>query len=350
MYPGLTLSIVLIYSYYYKVVYKDCLLIRYEVPESNILFKNSLSTKRMKYRSFHGRQVSEIGMGCWAIGGNQFGNSYGATDDAESLKAIKKAVAMGCNFFDTADVYGHGHSESLLGLALQKVRSQVMIATKVGGSYFYNDEEWGNMNFTEKYINFAIEQSLIRLKTNYIDVYQLHNPQLHMIKEGEVFKPLRALQKKGKIKHVGISVFTLDEGLAALDHVDSIQCVFNIIDPRNYEMMETAKRRGVAVIVREPLANGMLTGKYNAKSTFEQGDIRQMMPEDYKEGITELAKEIKERFPRMSVTQVALKYILGFDCVTTVIPGAKTDQQVEQNLAASDLPTLTQQELAFFGS
>ncbi len=305
----------------------------------------------MKYRQFHGEKVSEVGMGCWAIGGNAHGNSYGTTDDAESLKAIKKAVAMGCNFFDTADVYGHGHSESLLGLALQKLRSQVMIATKVGGSYFYGGD-WGNMNFTGEYINFALEQSLIRLKTTYIDVYQLHNPQLHMIKEGEVFKPLRALQKSGKIKHVGVSVFTLEEGIAALDHVDSIQCVFNIVDPRNYEMMETAKRRGVAIIVREPLANGMLTGKYNVKSAFEQGDIRQMLPKDYREGITELAREIREKFAGSpyTVAQIALKYILNFNCVSTVIPGAKTEHQAEQNMAASDLPQLTKEEMAFFGS
>ena len=234
----------------------------------------------MKYRQLGTTQLqlSEVGMGCWAIGGNSHGNSYGSTNDAESLKAIKKAIAMGCTLFDTADVYGHGHSEELLGLALQKVRNSVMIATKVGGSYFYGG--FGMMNFTEEYIRFAIEQSLKRLRTNYIDVYQLHNPTLAMIKEGEVFKSLRKLQEEGKIRHVGISVFTLEEGIAALDHVDTIQCVFNIIDPRNYEIMETAKRRGIAVIVREPLANGMLTGKYNAKSTFEQGDIRQAMPED----------------------------------------------------------------------
>ncbi|HLC77104.1 MAG TPA: aldo/keto reductase [archaeon] len=304
----------------------------------------------MKYRQLGATQlqVSEVGMGCWAIGGNRFGNSYGPTDDTESLKAIKKAIAMGCTLFDTADVYGHGHSEELLGLALQKVRNSVMIATKVGGSYFYGG--FGMMNFTEEYIRFAIEQSLKRLRTNYIDVYQLHNPTLAMIKEGEVFKSLRKLQEEGKIRHVGISVFTLEEGIAALDHVDTIQCVFNIIDPRNYEIMETAKRRGIAVIVREPLANGMLTGKYNAKSTFEQGDIRQAMPEDYKEGITELAKEIRERFPRLTSAQVALKYVLNFDCVTTVIPGAKTEQQVEENMAVSDLPALTQEEMSFFGS
>src|SRR3989344_3194078 len=104
----------------------------------------------MKYRQIKDVKVSEVGMGCWAIGGNQFGNSYGSTDDTESLKAIKRAVELGCNFFDTADVYGHGHSEELLGLALNKVREQVFLATKVGGAYIYGDQ-FGQMNFSEEY-------------------------------------------------------------------------------------------------------------------------------------------------------------------------------------------------------
>jgi len=306
----------------------------------------------MKFRQFGstGMKTSEVGMGCWAIGGNAFGNSYGTTEDAESVKAVRKAVDLGCNFFDTADVYGHGHSEELLGIALQKIRRGVLIATKVGGSYVYNDDKWGNMNFTAEYVRFAIEQSLLRLKTDYIDVYQLHNPTLAMIKEGEVFRPLRGLQKEGKIRHVGISVFTLDEGLAALDHADSIQCVFNIIDPRNYEMMETAKRRGIGVIVREPLANGLLTGKYNTGSSFEKGDIRNNTPPQYMEGVTELAQEIKERFPWATPAQIALKYVLSFDCVSTVIPGAKTPEQAAENMAASDIRPLTKEDMAVFGS
>ena len=171
-----------------------------------------------------------------------------------------------------------------------------------------------------------------------------------MIKEGEVFKAMRQLQKEGKIRHVGVSVFTLDEGIAALDHADSVQCVFNIIDPRNYEMMETAKRRGVAVIVREPLSNGLLTGKYTTDSSFERGDIRNNTPEQYMEGVVELADEIKKRFPWATPSQIALKYVLSFDCVSTVIPGAKTTNQAAENMAASELRALTKDEMAVFGS
>ena len=308
----------------------------------------------MKYRQIKDVKVSEVGMGCWAIGGNQFGNSYGPTDDAESLKAIKKSLELGCNFFDTADVYGHGHSEELLGLALNKIRDKVIIATKVGGAYIYNDPRWGHVNFSPEYIQFAFEQSLHRLKTSYIDIYQLHNPSLKMIKEGEVFKPLRKLQKDGKIKLVGVSVHTLDEGVAALEHADVIQCVFNMIDPKNYELLESAKRMGVGIIVREPLANGFLSGKYNKESKFEAGDIRSRMPQQYIEELTALVEEIEDRFKnRLSsatLSQIALRYILMFDSVSTVIPGAKTEWQAEQNMKASDITALTNEEMAILGS
>lgn len=305
----------------------------------------------MNYRSFRSIRVSEVGLGCWAIGGNAYGNSYGATDDAESIKAIKKALMLGCNFFDTADVYGHGHSEEMLGVALASSRQDVMIATKVGGAYMYGGE-WGGMNFSEEYVRFALEQSMRRLRTNYIDVYQLHNPPYETIKEGEIFQPLRRLQQEGRIRFAGISVHTLDEGLAALEHADSVQCVFNMLDPRNYELMETAKRRGIAVICREPLANGFLTGKYTAASGFEPGDIRSRFPRYYLEEIAAEVDELKKKFVHRNGTlaQLALKYVLSFDSVTAVIPGAKTEKQVEENIAASDMPPLTEAELRSLGA
>jgi len=320
----------------------------------------------VKFRAFGraGFRVSEIGMGCWAIGGSRFGNSYGATDDAESVRAIKKALELGCNFFDTADVYGHGHSEELLGLGLSTTRMQdhlecgkllrerVFIATKCGGAYMYNDEKWGVVNFSEEYIKFALENSLRRLRTSYMDVCQLHNPPLYLIEEGEIFRPLRKLQEAGKIRCTGVSVHSLDEGLAALDHVDSIQCVFNMLDPRNYELMETAKRRGIAIIAREPLANGLATGKYAKESRFEKGDIRGSMPPEYMEAVLEEAEKIKKRFAGRQATlaQIALKYVLSFDSVSVTIPGAKTAAQIEENMKASDIPELTEEELAVFGS
>lgn len=307
----------------------------------------------MKLRNFGstGLKVAEIGMGCWAIGGNEYGNSYGSTSDSESLAAVKKAVELGCNFFDTADVYGHGISEQLLGIALKDVRKDVFIATKVGGSYIYGDI-WGNLNFSKEYIHFAVEQSLKRLKTDYIDLYQLHNPPLDIIKAGHVFDALQDLKDEGKIKHIGISVHSLEEGNAALDRVDAIQCVFNALDPRKYELMEAAKLKKVAVIVREPLANGFLTGKFSKDSTFDSSDIRHRMSKDYIEGLTANVDVIKESFSNRKDTlaQIALKYVLSFDSVSVVIPGAKTPAQVEENMKASSIDDLTDDEKKVFGS
>jgi len=308
----------------------------------------------MNQRLLKSIKVSEVGMGCWAIGGNEYGNSYGHTDDAESVRTIRKAIELGCTFFDTADVYGHGHSEELLGLALQKIREKVIIATKGGGSYMYNNEKWGHINFSPEYMAFALEQSLKRLKTSYVDIYQLHNPSLEMIREGEIFKTLRKLKEEGKIKLVGVSVHTLDEGVAALEHADVIQCTFNMIDPRNYELLESAKRMGVGVIVREPLANGFLSGKYNKESKFDRTDIRGRMPRQYVEELTALVEEIKSQFKhrlsQSTLAQLAIRYVLMFDSVSTVIPGVKTALQAEQNMKASDTVPLTEKEMGILGS
>lgn len=305
----------------------------------------------MRYRPFGstGQSVSEVGMGCWAIGGNEFGNSYGSTDDAASIRAVKKAVELGCTLFDTADVYGHGHSETLLGLALHKIRDKVLIATKVGGAYMYGNPEWGHVNFSEAYIRFALQRSLQRLRTERIDLYQLHGPSVRVIRDGEPFRVLRALQKEGLVRWVGVSVHSLEEGIAALDHVDAVQCAFNIADPRNYELMETAKRRGIAVLAREPLLNGFAAGKLK-DAVFEEGDIRKRMPKEYRESLVELVEAVRQRFPDRSLAQVALRYVLNFPCVSTVIPGAKNELQVAENCDASEAPALTDEELKVFGS
>src|SRR5438132_633002 len=136
----------------------------------------------MKYREFGntGIKVSEIGFGAWAIGGNEHGNSYGPTDDKDSLEAIHRAIDLGCNFFDSADVYGFGHSEDVLGKGLKNYRDRVVIASKVGGDFYSGA---GRQNFSADYIKFALDRSLERLKTDYIDIYQLHNPPLKIIEK-----------------------------------------------------------------------------------------------------------------------------------------------------------------------
>src|SRR5437660_6580356 len=197
-------------------------------------------------------KVSEVGFGGWEIGGNDYGNSYGPTDDKQSLAAIGRALELGCNFFDTADVYGHGHSEELLGQALAERRSEVIIATKVGGDFYHGTPR---MNFTSDYLQFALGKSCERLGSSYIDLYQLHNPPIQLVKDGRVFKTLEKLKAAGKIRHYGISIHDPQEGLLAMRdrELGAIQVAFNLVrqEAKNQHVRETTSDND-AIIAREP--------------------------------------------------------------------------------------------------
>ncbi len=304
----------------------------------------------MNYRKLgrSGLMVSEIGFGAWAIGGDSHGNSYGPTDDADSLAAINKALELGCNFFDTADVYGWGHSEEVLGRALKCVRKKAIIATKVGGD-FYSGQV--TLNFSADYIRFAAEKSLQRLKTDYIDIYQLHNPTLEMIKKGDIFEPLEALKKEGKIRFYGVSIFPPIEGIEAirLGRVDTIQVVYNIFSPEPAtEFFPLAEQEDIGIIAREPLANGVLAGKYTVDATFPPTDIRSHWPRSYLRARIEAADRLKPFATKrsMNLAQLALKFVLAQGAVSMAIPGIKTIRQAEENLHASEGEPLTQEEQA----
>src|SRR5262249_26859190 len=157
-----------------------------------------------------GLKTSEVGFGAWAIGGNEYGNSYGPTNDDASISAIKTALDLGCNFFDTADVYGHGHSEELVGNTLEGNRDNVIIATKVGGDFYH---EPPGLNFLPEYLDYALRKSCERLRTRYIDVYQLHTPPLDVIKHHEIFKTLQNFQLAGRIRHYGVSIHNPQDGV-----------------------------------------------------------------------------------------------------------------------------------------
>ncbi|HEX9393994.1 MAG TPA: aldo/keto reductase, partial [Gemmatimonadales bacterium] len=264
-----------------------------------------------------GLEVSELGYGGWAVGGNAVGNSYGSTDDTESQRAVRRAFELGCNFFDTADVYGHGHSEELIGAALHDVRDQVILATKVGGN-FYNravhplvrdrlSQMVGksldgvaadavlpvahDVNFTAPYVRFAVERSLQRLRTDRIDLLQLHNPPINLITEMDTYAVLEDLKREGLIRFYGVSVHPPEEGLAAINATmpDAVQIVYNLArrEPED-AFLAAAQAAGVGVIAREPLANGFLTGKYAPDSVWEKGDIRGRMPRPYVAQLTAL--------------------------------------------------------------
>ncbi len=286
-----------------------------------------------------GLSVSEVGFGAWGIGGNQFGNSYGPTDEQESLRAIVTAIDLGCNFFDTADVYGHGRSEELIGQAIKGRRDQIIIATK-GGSDFYHDP--ARLNFSESHLVFAVEQSLKRLGTEYIDLYQLHNPPFSVIEAGRLFEPLEKLKQQGKIRHYGISIHEPQEGLLALKIASpaAIQVVYNYLRrDAAEELFPRAIAQGIAIIAREPLANGFLTGKYTKDSVFPLGDIRHQWPLKYQTQLINRVQDFAKAITTspFSHAQTALRFVLAQPAVSVVIPGCKTVEQVEENFRVSDL-------------
>src|SRR5260370_19228133 len=302
----------------------------------------------MKYRTLGKTaiKVSEVGFGAWAIGGNNYGNSYGPTDDKDSLAAIEKALELGCNFYDTADVYGHGHSEELLGQALKERRRDVILATKVGGDFYHDPPR---MNFNPEYLEFASEKSCERLQTDYIDLYQLHNPPAQLLKNGKIFEVLEKLKDGGRIRHYGISIHDPQEVLLSMKYGQpaAIQVVFNVLrqEAKN-QLFQAAREQNVAIIAREPLSNGFLTGKFNIDSTFPSGDIRSNFPRNYLAGLIGAAQQLRllESKTR-TLAQASIRFALDHKDVSTVIPGAKTPQQTEENIKASDIPPLTGEQL-----
>ncbi|MBK9141873.1 MAG: aldo/keto reductase [Candidatus Melainabacteria bacterium] len=303
----------------------------------------------MQYRDFGktGIKVSEIGYGSWAVGGNEHGISYGPTDDRESLLSIEKAIDLGCNFFDTADVYGWGKSEELLGRSLKGRRDRHVIATKAGSDFY---QGYGFQTFTAEYVRFALEKSLYRLKTDFVDIYQLHNPPLELIENDNTYQVLRDLKQEGKIRAWGVSVGSAEEGLKALETglPDSLQVPINIFASDSCQrLFEKASARGCAIIAREPLANGFLSGKYEINARFASGDIRQSWPREFINARVKAARALSFlTLPgKRTLAQAAIRWVLEHREVSTVIAGVKTAEQAQENFTAGQTRALTAEEL-----
>lgn len=311
-------------------------------PYSSLFF---LKKYIMNYRTL-GRtnlQVSEIGFGAWAIGGT----SYGPTQDEESLQALESAWANGVNFFDTADTYGHGHSEELLAKFVKnKPRDKVFIASKAGWDFYHGGNK---KNFDADYLRFACEESLKRLNVETLDVYQLHNPSLEIIRRGEAVGVLENLKMQGKIRFIGISIHTEADGLAAMEdpRVDTLQLVFNLLDQRMAEnVLPEAVKKNIGVIAREPLACGLLSGKYKLGHEFHKQDHRRRFTPEMLALELEKIEKLRSVLAteRLSLPRAALEYVLDMEGVSSVIPGAKTPAQVLENIQASEDPKLRSQE------
>jgi len=297
-----------------------------------------------------GLKVSEIGFGGWAIGGNAFGNSYGPTEDAVSKAAIRRALEMGVTLFDTADIYGHGHSEALLGEVLaQWDGPQPTIVTK-GGVNFYRRDDTLEPDWTPYGLAHAVQQSLMRLRRETLDVFLLMNPPVEDLDRWRVWDTLDALRRSGKIRHVGASVAEPAEGVWLLRNnlpVDVLEVAYSIFyQGATTELLPLARKRKVGLLAREPLANGFLSGKYGPDAIFGEGDIRAALPREYVQAMTQTAAQLQflTQNGRRTLAQAALRFVLDDLAISSVIVGAKTPEQVEENIGAAHVPSISQAE------
>ncbi len=300
----------------------------------------------MKYREFSdlGWKVSEIGIGCWAIG-SEWGNV--SVEDAK--EALYTSIDNGINFFDTADVYGDGRSEKIISEVLKNSNEQIYVATKAGRRLNPHNADGYNLKNIESFI----DRSLSNLGVDIIDLVQLHCPPSEICGKSETYEMMDEIVKKGKIKYYGVSVEKVSEALDAIQHpnVKSIQIIFNIFRQKPNEIFfQEAKKNNVAIIARVPLASGLLTGKMNNNSSFPENDHRNyningdafdvgetFSGVDFSKGL-EAVEELKKIKPEgFSLTDLSLKWILSHPEVTVVIPGAKNKIQAELNVKASEL-------------
>jgi aryl-alcohol dehydrogenase-like predicted oxidoreductase len=296
-----------------------------------------------------GRDVSEIGFGAWAIGG-----SWGETNDDESLAAMHAAVDAGVTFFDTADVYGDGRSEKLVAQLLRDRDEPLMVATKFGR----RAAEQNVGEFTYDNLRGWLERSRENLGVDTVDLVQLHCPPWDVYYTPSIFESCQRLVDEGLVRAYGVSVEKIEEALKAIEYpsVATVQIIFNIFRQRPAGLFfEQAQLRDIGVIVRVPLASGLLTGKFFKDSTFAADDHRSFnrhgeqfdMGEtfsgvDYETGL-DAVEELRALVPEgASLTQLALRWILDHPAVSTVIPGAKTSDQAHANAAASELAPLSE--------
>lgn len=311
----------------------------------------------MQYRLFKGTKVSEIGLGTWQLGSAD----WGEVDDKEAFAILKAFTTNGGNFIDTADVYGMGISEKIIGIFKKTINEQIYVATKLGRR---SDKGFGwPENFTYDGMKRQVESSLENLDVPQIFLEQLHCIPTEELRKGDVFKNLRKLQDQKYIAHWGVSVETSEEALICLEQegLASLQIIFNLFRQHVAdEVFAKAKEKDVAIIVRVPLASGLLTGKFNENTNFGEKDHRNFNANgeafnagetfsgiEFSKGI-QLTDEMAALLPAGDMAQLAIRWILDHPQVTTVIPGASKVSQVESNVAASalsPLPKETHREL-----
>ena len=301
-----------------------------------------------------GWQVSEIGFGAWGIGGSD----WAGADEQEALATLHAALDAGITFFDTADVYGDGRSERLIARLRRERKEPFHVATKAGRRLPAQTVA----GYSAENLRAFVDRSLANLEVERIDLLQLHCPPTEVYYRPEVFGFLDDLVAAGKLRHYGVSVEKVEEALKAIEypHVQSVQIIFNAFRLRPAELFfEQARKRNVAVIARVPLASGLLSGRFTRSTEFPAADHRAFNREgeqfdkgetfsgvDYATGLDAVERLRPLVPPGATLAQFALRWILSFDAVTCVIPGARRPDQVRDNAAAADLPPLDPRALA----
>jgi aryl-alcohol dehydrogenase-like predicted oxidoreductase len=306
--------------------------------------KTTLATAKLGKSNI---EVTKMGIGLWAMGGD----AWGPTEDQESLDTIAAAVDAGITFFDTADVYGAGHSEELLGQAMQGQRERFIVGSKIGWMDFDGEHSQTAYDTVDKLIA-GVESNLARLKTDYLDLIQSHinfrDPTMEVFLEG-----FQKLQQQGKVRAYGVSTsdFEYLKEFNANGGCSALQIDYSILNRTPEEdIFPYCLEHNIGVIVRGPLAMGILTGKFNRDTKFGPDDWRGRWQENPDERATyhlDLAKvdQLKEMFPDRTLAQVSLQFAMAHPAVSTIIPGAKNIRQLNENLAAAQLPPLTESEL-----
>ncbi len=305
----------------------------------------------MQYRKFGktGWNVSEVGVGCWQIGGADWGD----ISESVSLNILHSAADMGINFFDTADVYGLGRSETVLGKFLKETHKDVYVATKLGR---FPEPGWPE-NFNAASIRKHTEASLTRLGIDMLDITQLHCIPTDEYRKGDVFETLSALKSEGKIAQFGVSVESMEEALLCMEHTEvaSLQIIFNIFRQKPIDVLfEKAKEKGVALIIRLPVASGLLSGRYSRNTTFPAQDHRNYNRDGQAFNVGEtfaglpfdigvdLAEKVRGYLPEgMTMAQMAERWCLDFDAVSVIIPGVRSVDQLKGNADVSNLSPLS---------
>ena len=310
----------------------------------------------MRYRSLAdtGIQVSEVGFGVWTVSTSW----WGEVDDKSSVRLLRRAFEKGINYFDTADTYGSGKGETLLADAFGRMRDRVVISTKIGYDFYNHTARRGQQerpqDWSEDFIRFALEQSLKRLDTDYVDFLQLHNVKMDAVENDTVFGLMEEFKKEGKIRSCGIAlgpkIGWLEEGQKAMceRNISGVQMIYNLLEQEpGRGLIETARETGTSLVVRVPHSSGMLEGKYTKETTFDKNDHRRHRSKEWLlEGLRKVERlDFLTASGERTLGQAALKFILASPEVASTLPNIYDEQQLREFAAAPETPDFTEEEL-----